>query len=70
MEDSIAAFVQAVRCLARFCKVEIVKVSELSGADLDFWVARALASDAHGAYSNSLGEACIINNVCVCQATG
>lgn len=48
-----------------FCKVKIVQVSELSGAALDYWVARALASDAPGAYSNSLGEACIINNECV-----
>ena len=48
-----------------YCKVKIVQVSELSGAALDYWVARALASDAQGAYTNSLGEACIINNECV-----
>lgn len=42
-----------------------MNVSQLSGAALDYWVACALARDARGAYAESLGDARIIDGVCV-----
>lgn len=42
-----------------------MRVSELTGAVLDCWVARGLARDADGAYAETLGRASIVGDVCV-----